>query len=234
MLNGYDISHHQRNSTVAELHEDADFFICKATEGATYKDPKFLTHINEALSYGKLIGAYHFARPEKRPTTEGAKVEAANFVRAVSPFIGKCLLALDWEMTAWNYDLSWARAWLDEVYRLTGVRPVMYCHINKTNRCEEIVGGNYGLWVVYWGKNSGAEIELPKEKIATWRTWTLWQWTSKPLDRDKFNGTVEQWKKYCASDLKEKDEDAEEHFCGCEFCKDFEKFAEEHGYNKTE
>lgn len=235
-LKGCDISHHQDSISTGMLAEN-EFFICKASEGVSFNDSKFHSFVATLKANNKLIGAYHFARPENNKAVD----EAVHFVNVVKPYIDQVVLALDWEMTAWQYPIQWALDWLNKVYELTGVRPVIYCHTNKRKYCDIIAKANFGLWVVYWSKNDGTK-PVPEPESAPWVNKAFWQYTSKPYDKDIFFGTREQFMKYAKSDKDKvaeeeepKNNDADgtgEHFSGCEFCEDLENFLEEHGWKK--
>lgn len=190
-LKGCDISHWQRNDFD---FTGLEFVILKATEGKTYKDKTFHDKMKIAKEKGLLVGAYHFARPENNT----AVVEAQNFVDSVKPYINECMLCLDWEMIAWNYPITWALDWLKEVERLTGVKPLIYCHYKKAHLCKVIADAGFGLWVVEWDK----PIQEPTTTGA-WQFWALWQYSATPYDKNYFNGTREQFLKYCRSTLVE-------------------------------
>ena len=64
---GYDISHHNKNIKWDKLN--AQFVYLKATEGTTFKDPKFIEYTRQAKAHGIKVGAYHFMSP----TTSGKK-----------------------------------------------------------------------------------------------------------------------------------------------------------------
>lgn len=186
---------------------DIKFIIAKATEGRTYKDPMFNIHMRTALVNNRLIGAYHFARPDNGNTPEQ---EALNFVNAVRPYIGQCLLALDWEDKALTQSNSqWAKRWCDSVYNMTGVKPVVYVQESYINQMTEFMAEDYGLWVAKWGD----EPKFDKN----WKFWALWQYNNVPLDLDWFNGNEEQFRKYCESSTIENEDlcDCQCHYCGC-------------------
>lgn len=182
MIKGYDFSHYQVNTY--KKYNDADFIILKATEGVSYKDPqmaKMAEHFKD-----KPLGFYHYAHPEKNT----AKKEAAHFVKTVKPYL-PAVLALDWEQLALNCPISWAREWLDEVYRLTGIKPLFYVQSSYVPKCgEAIISGDYGLWVARYSKG------MQSPNVGKWGRWTIWQYTSTPVDCDYFNGSIEQFKKY--------------------------------------
>ena len=61
MLRGLDISKWQ---SVGTGDQAQDFVIIKATEGRGYVDSSCDAHYQRAKSQGKLLGVYHFARPD--------------------------------------------------------------------------------------------------------------------------------------------------------------------------
>ena len=86
MLNGIDISKWQQGIDIAAVN--ADFVVCQACYGAT-PQPTFRGQIESTLSCGKKAGAYIFIT--------GQNGEIAEFCSLVKPYLGKALLALDWE-----------------------------------------------------------------------------------------------------------------------------------------
>lgn len=187
---------------------DIKFVIAKATEGRTYKDQMFNIHMRTALVNNRLIGAYHYARPESGNTPEQ---EAINYVNAVRPYIGQCLMALDWEDKALTKSNSqWALAWCKAVFAMTGVRPVVYVQESYAKNMTAFAGECYGLWAAKWSKN-------PPKAEPNWPFWALWQYTNKPFDLDWFNGSAEQFRAYCVSSTVENEDlcDCQCHYCGC-------------------
>lgn len=191
MLKGCDISRYQ-NTVDYDSH---DFIIMKATEGSTYQDPMLDTHYdiingsnNGKPNTSKLYGFYHYARPENN----NYKDEVYNFLNSVGHHAGNCIYALDWEGRALTFSASWAKAWMDLVYQETGVKPVIYLQASEewTGKYNSIRDADYGLWIAHWnGKD--------KPTVKNWPVWAFWQYTDKPYDLDYFNGTREQFKKYC-------------------------------------
>ena len=62
MLYGIDISHWQNGLDLSKIM--ADFIIIKATEGIKFVDSKCDHFYQQAKSLNKLLGFYHFARPQ--------------------------------------------------------------------------------------------------------------------------------------------------------------------------
>ena len=115
-LYGTDQSNWQPNQIT-----DGDFIICKATEGTNYVDQTCDIKYQMNKAAGKLLGVYHFARPE----WNSAEAEAEFFVNNIKGYIGEAILVLDWESPN-KWDVNWAKRWLDKVYNLTGVKPLIY------------------------------------------------------------------------------------------------------------
>ena len=217
MLYGCDLSHHNgANAVLNAIAQKGDirFVICKSTEGRTYKDPTFDVNMRAAMNNSRLLGAYHYARPENGNTIEE---EALNFVNAVKPYIGNCLLALDWEGEALKYNPEWALAWCEQVKLMTGVKPVIYVQESYLPKLEKpFTGSDFGIWVAKWSdKNPNVPTSL--------KPFVLWQYTSKPFDLDKFNGNEEQYRKYCEVVYSgDRNEDCGKCYCGCNCCSEKE------------
>jgi hypothetical protein len=79
-----DLSHYEAvaNLSIAESQGNVIAVFLKATEGATYQDPAFLTLYDRAKAAGLKIGVYHFGTA--RPPTE----QVSNFVTTVTRIAG--------------------------------------------------------------------------------------------------------------------------------------------------
>lgn len=204
-LYGLDISKWQ---SVGTGDKAKDFLICKATEGSGYVDSTCDKHYQRAKKKGKLLGVYHFARPDLNKGTAGAKAEAAYFVKNIKGYIGEAILVLDWEQPGTTSQISWAKAWLDEVYKQTKVRPLIYtsASVVNSNNWQTVVDGNYGLWIAgypnaYNKKNPPTPtIKAMPYKIGKWPFWAIWQYSSSAgtLDLDIANMDAKGWKAYAA------------------------------------
>ena len=124
MLNGIDIASYQSKIVPSKL-TSTDFVIVKFTQGTSYINPYADRQYGDAKSAGKLLGAYHYAEGKD------AKAEAGFFVKTLGNRVGECILALDWEgmdnkVFGSGKDVTWCKTFLDEIYRLTGVRAFIY------------------------------------------------------------------------------------------------------------
>ena len=183
--------------------DNADsFVIAKATEGANYVDKMCDKHIQKALKDGKLVGVYHFARPDKNK----AEVEADWFVKNIKGYIGKAILVLDYEVAP--YSDNWSYAFMCRVHEQTGVWPMLYASASKINGYTWArTAAVSGLWIAGYPKKydvpvpSKPEIKDMPYKIGDWKFWAIWQYSSSAgsLDRDIANLDATQWMKYAGS-----------------------------------
>ena len=203
-LYGYDLSTYQ---SVGTGDSAQNFVICKATEGYGYVDPSCDKHYQRAKGQGKLLGFYHYARPDLNKGTQGAINEANFFVNNCLNYFGEAIPCLDWEQPGTTGQVDWAKAWLDEVYRLTGVRPLIYMSASVVNGNNwSSIANNYGLWIA--GYPSAYNVKNPPTpsvnampyKIGAWQFWAIWQYSSSAgtLDRDIANMDATGWHKYAA------------------------------------
>lgn len=146
-MNGVDVSSWQTGIDVSCM--DMDFVITKATEGTSYVNPDCDRVYQDAKNSGKATGVYHFAR------TGDALTQAEFFVDNISGYIGEAVLVLDYEGNAVNQGVGWAKDWLDAVYNMTGVKPVIYMSNSVIHRYDwsSVQSAGYGLWnaAYYYG-----------------------------------------------------------------------------------
>lgn len=201
-LNGIDISWYQRGINIAAV--PADFVIVKATEGTWYTNPCFRTQADATLNSGKLLGIYHYI------SGGNAKAEAQYFVNTVKPYIGRAVLALDFESggnSAYK-DAGYLQVCATEVYALTGVRPLLYgsqCDYGRLAQVSKAT--NCGLWVAQYANNdhTGYQNKPWNEDAYDCAMRQYSSAGSLPnyggnLDLDKFYGDRAAWGKYAKSD----------------------------------
>lgn len=203
-MNGIDISNWQKGLDLSKIA--CDFVIVKATEGLTYIDKTCDPFFQQALKLGKKLGFYHFARPESNT----AKAEADFFYKNTKNYFHHAIPVLDWESSGkWN--VAWAKEWLDRIYELSGVKPLIYMSESVVNSYDwsEVVKGDYGLWVAkYRDNNPDYNYDMSnagaKPSVKWWSFYCMWQWTSTGrltgyndnLDCDVFYGDAAVWDKY--------------------------------------
>ncbi|HEX8903930.1 MAG TPA: glycoside hydrolase family 25 protein [Longimicrobiaceae bacterium] len=182
---GIDVSHHQgRIDWRAVAGDGVGFAFAKATEGTTFVDPEFRRNWAEMGESGILRGAYHRFRPGR-----DALAQAEHFLAVADVREGDLPPVLDVEATDGVGDarlVRGVRAWLAEVERRTGVRPIVY---TKPGFRRAHLGGaldDYPLWIAEYGVGSPSH---PR--------WILWQHSergrvpgiARAVDLDRFNGS---------------------------------------------
>lgn len=201
-LNGIDISWYQRGIKIAAV--PSDFVIVKATESTWYTNPCFREQADATLNSGKLLGIYHYVGGGN------AKAEARFFVNTVKPYIGRALLALDFE-SGNNRDYmntGYLQECAIEVYALTGVRPLLYgsqCDYGRLARVSKAT--NCGLWIAQYANNNHTGYQSKPWNEGSYSC-AMRQYSSAGalpnyggnLDLNKFYGDRDAWNKYAQSD----------------------------------
>lgn len=187
-IEGIDVSHWNQITTIDDF--EPEFVIIKLTEGKTFSDNQAGLHYAKATMRGAQTGFYHFARAEKNDAIEEAEWFVNNLPKGA---IGKSILVLDYEAKALSITSpdDWALRWLTRVEQLTGVKPLLYCSQSVVRRFPKTQANGNGLWVARYRNKL-----LGYGDVTPWKFAAIWQYTSKPVDRDIFYGTVEQFQKY--------------------------------------
>lgn len=210
-LDGIDISSYQKGIDIAAV--PSDFVIVKVSEG-TDSTATFKEQADAALKAGKLLGLYHFANADS-----SASAQAEFFANSIKDYLGKALLFLDWEDTYYSNirakGTSWAAEWLERVYKLTGVKPLIYMNKNATREYDfSEIAKEYKLWAAQYADTDAHDgyQDDPWQDTKGYGAWgsapTILQYSSTThldgydgnLDVDKFYGTKEDWEKLAAVD----------------------------------
>lgn len=199
-----DAASHQGNMNQSAM--DFDALIVKATEGISYINPYCDGEFQEALSLGKKLGVYHFARNTKN----SADAEANFFIQNTKGYVGKAIPVLDWEDSNTS-DVAWALRWLQLVEQAYGCKPLIYMSESVVNsyNWSSVANADYGLWVAKYRDyipdyNWNMASAGAKPSVKWWSTVALWQWTSVGrlngfggnLDCSIFYGDRATWDKY--------------------------------------
>ena len=203
-LNGIDIASYQSKIQPSKL-TTTNFIIVKFTQGTTYLNPYAATQYNMSKKAGKLLGAYHYA------TGKDAIKEAQYFISSLGNRIGECILALDWEgyqnsVFGTGKDVNWCLKFMDEVYRLTNIKPYLYMSKSVTKKYDwSKVAKKYPLWCAQYASNNQTNYQTDpwtdKNGFGAWKDDTIRQYSSKGkiagysgnLDLDKAYLTKEEW-----------------------------------------
>lgn len=168
----------------------ADGVIVKATQGTGYVNPRCNHQWDLAGQLGKLRGLYHYAGGGN------PVAEAQYFINNIKNYVGQGILILDWESyqnASWG-NSNWARQFVDEVHRLTGVWCVIYVQesalwqvANCANTC--------GAWVAKYASMNWNSWTLPNMSVSSgaFGALTGWQFTGGDMDRSIFYISKEGW-----------------------------------------
>lgn len=199
---GIDISNHQNGIDLSKFY--FDFAIVKATEGRNFKDRSFESHIAQLTKLDKLIGVYHYLRPDNQNSEMAMKMEAANFVASIDKanLIGKALLFADWEQQPTDR-IDLLQMFLEYVEKYTEVVPFVYSSRSWFNEIGwQGLNFKNPLWVAWWpsiAQIDGLPTEIPFNVDTV--PGTIWQFTSNGkvngykgrVDFDYTNLTKEEW-----------------------------------------
>lgn len=202
-MNGIDISNHQAGLNLAAV--PCDFVICKATEGTSFVDRYCDGFVQKAIALGKPFGVYHFASGRS-----SGRAEAEFFYNNIKGYVGKGILVLDWEGSAVNRGVAYAKEFLDRLQELTAVKALLYTYNNCVNSYDwsSVVAADYGLWNAGYyagyqqmGYNPNAPL---KGGTGAWPGAAMYQYTSSGrlsgyngnLDLNVFYGDRNAWNAY--------------------------------------
>lgn len=197
---GIDVSHHQGVIDWEQVkNSGVEFAFIRTHFGATTPDAQFTRNWAEAKKHGIIRGAYQYFRP-----TQDAVRQAEVFLVRYKPESGDLPPALDVEVedgVPVSGIVAGIKNWLEVVQRVTKVRPLIYTSDGFWDKL-----GNpqveADLWVASWTDRSTPS--LPNN----WKTYKFWQYKvgaagevpgiTTRIDRNRFNGTLEQLKAYAS------------------------------------
>lgn len=209
-MNGYDCAHpFQRDINTAKV--PADFVIVKVGQGCHYVNPQWRQMIDGALSSGKLGGLYYYGEGKD------AKAEAEHFVGLIRPYIGRAILAYDWEGMqngAFNKtgEVAFVRSFMEQVHAMTGVYPFLYCSQSVTLRRDwSSVAQHCPLWMAQYKSTRqqvGYTTPTGYGNTGAWKSPAIWQYTSNGrlpgfsgrLDLNIALISTDEWRAYATPD----------------------------------
>jgi lysozyme len=170
MIHGIDVSKWQGTIDWKKVAAaDVRYAFIKATEGIGYVDPMLHRNARGADAVGLKVGLYHFLRPDNT----NPLVEAAHFVETIR--------ALPYEWIVCDVEdskgeeasrvIGYTLAWLLQVEKLTGKKPIVYTYVSFANQYLKDSLINWPLWIAHYN------VEQPGE--TAWPKWICWQSTDK-------------------------------------------------------
>ncbi|WP_334077359.1 glycoside hydrolase family 25 protein [Paenibacillus sanfengchensis] len=195
---GVDVSHWQGEVDWPQVKAAGiSFAFIKATQGTAWVDPKFRGNAAGAHKAGLLTGPYHFV---DAVSPEAARKQAQHFVRTLqgvgTPFTLPPVM--DYENNPAGLSRPQinqiARAFLSEVERLIGIRPIIYTGNAFAQQFDETLQ-SYPLWIARY--SSAAPYDVP-----AWKKWDFWQYSDSGriagigghVDLNVYRGSVEELK----------------------------------------
>lgn len=168
MARGIDISYAQ---PITPSLDGLDFVVVKASEG-NFRDPQWEQHSSKVRAAGKVLGAYHFGR------REWSAVMQAELLWSVAQ--GADFWALDYEPSTRGTLMTrtQAREFVIAFRDVSGKSVGLYQSLGHPQPYPADSLGADWRWVAYWGQ------QPPPVR------WQFWQWKGTPLDRDYYNGSV--------------------------------------------
>jgi GH25 family lysozyme M1 (1,4-beta-N-acetylmuramidase) len=190
-VEGIDVSGHQGNVDWAHWWGQGKRFVWnKATEGVTYRNPYFAQQYNGSYNQGFIRGAYHFALPNVSSGAAQANFFSSNgggwsgdgrtlpgaLDMEYNPYGATCYGLSRAAMTNWILDFS-------NTYKARWNKyPAIYTSTSWWNQCVlASFSRTNPLWVARYASAVGT---LPFD----WSVWTVWQYSSSPIDQNRFNG----------------------------------------------
>jgi lysozyme len=193
-LEGIDVSHYDGTVDWAQVKASGRAFaFVKATEGTTYKDPKFDANWAAMKQHGIVRSAYHFFHANMDPIAE-----ADHFLQVMGSLeVGDLPPTLDLEVADGQTGAVITTntiKWLDHVAAATGVTPILYTSpsfVTSTLGSPAGLDAKAQLWIANW------QVTCP-DVPAPFATWPFWQYDdmgtvpgisgSGNVDLDVFNG----------------------------------------------
>lgn len=191
-MNGIDIASYQADIDLTKV--DADFVIIKITQGDYYYNPDFASKYDQAVKSGKLVGMYHYSNG-----VTPVSIEVDHLLKYAKPYIGKCMICLDWESNgttkragynpkfAKGVEVAYVMEFVSQFYEKTSVFPVIYMSASVTRRSDwQPVAKRCPLWVAQY-KNDA----ITSYQDKPWRdTKGLGAWDKAIIHQYSPSGTI--------------------------------------------
>ena len=191
---GIDVSKHNGDIDFKQVAADSIRFVyIKATEGASYKDPKFETNLAGARNAGLAVGAYHYFRLG----TDGVS-QAESFHASIHDKHFDMPIVIDVEV--WGNDLFIDRHIALRrlelmVYNLKGKGHNVMIYTNGSGHKKYIYGSSLHeeqLWICSFKHPSNLSKKYHWE-ILQYSHWGQVSGIKGDVDLDVFNGTEAEW-----------------------------------------
>lgn len=200
---GIDLSHHQNDEidSIIKNKDSLDFIVCKATEGITYTDPKFLKNWKTIKKHTFLRGAYHFYRCNDDPLKQ-----AVFFLKTISDIDATDIPPIvDFEEGGIDKSQSLEkiqsnlRIFITEIEKESKRKPIIYTDVNTANKyLNDSYFSNYPLWIASYDgkKHPNLPIAWKNKDWLIWQRFSTYKLNNLDNDFDIFNGNLLELKKF--------------------------------------
>ncbi|MDU8911711.1 glycoside hydrolase family 25 protein [Aestuariicoccus sp. MJ-SS9] len=183
---GVDVSHHQGTIDWPALARSGPrFCYVKATEGQSYRDPRFVANIKAAAAQGLAVGSYHFLNANVPADAQAEAYLKARDDAGVAQALAPCL-DLEWDYL--NGTDRWAdksaatvadaaKVWLDRVAKETGQVPIIYTNLDWWTERLGSAGAQLQGHPIWMSRYGGYATGTPN--LMDGFTWRYWQFTDR-------------------------------------------------------
>lgn len=201
MLNIIDISGWQKGLDLATLfakNPDLDGVVIKATGGTCiYQGDTFKPWADWCIANNKPFGFYHFLDDDLRNSS--GKAEAEFFVSKTRDYFGKGIPAADYEGQAKKMGTRYLKEFLDTVYALTGIKPVLYCSLSVAaqKNMQDIANAGYRLWFAQYANYN------PMYGFTTrpWQSGSIWPFPGAIMQQYTSQMYLNGWRSHLDANL---------------------------------
>jgi lysozyme len=206
MIEGLDVAHWDVVTDWSKVKASGRSFVfMKVSQGHT-KDPKYDHYRAGAQAVGLLVGPYCYLA-----SGVDGRAQAQFFVSSMGELEGMLPPVADVEERGAMSVSAYSRMvldFLDEVEKLTGVRPIVYAnHDYSINQLSGQAFSVYDEWIA-WYRTSP-----PQKQIGVFYGWRFWQYSdsgripgiSGNVDLDRFDGTLEELQSLVVGSVQPKD-----------------------------
>lgn len=221
-LNIIDISSWQTGMDLSAMfrENDLDGVIVKATGGAGYVQKTCDPWVQWLIKNDKPWGFYHFLNDDGKGA--GGKAEAEFFVKHCENYFGDGIPCADYEFPATKYGTEYLYDFVEEVFRLTGCRCMIYCNLATIQEQDFSMLTEYPLWLAQYASATRRDnFDITPWQQGSFEPFpaiTMHQYSGSGLlngykgavDLDRFYGTREDWDFLVSgvkSEIAEKNED---------------------------
>ena len=172
-VHGVDVSVYQGNVDFARVAQAGVRMVyIRSTLGFSYVDPTHERNADGARAAGLEFGFYHFCTAS---TTDEAVRQARFFAQTIARYdygLKPVLELSPARALSRTETTDVALAFLQEVERLTGREPAIYCSASTPREDYDSRLASYSLWVAQYGAREPESNDI-------WPTWAGWQYSER-------------------------------------------------------